>query len=125
MSSRYRRRYDDPTGTRYGLPTFPWRTAPDGLATRRQLAAAGLRPGRQPIAAQVMWRGRGCDRVAYLYRVELARPKRAATVRQLAALNRAMTARRTCPDCGQDRGYVLPARYGCCVPCADRWGVAA
>lgn len=35
----------DPTGARYGIPTFPWRYAPDGYATRRQLRARGLRPG--------------------------------------------------------------------------------
>jgi hypothetical protein len=59
----------DPAGTRYGIPTYPWRYAPDGLATRRQLRARGLRPGGQPIAAQVMRQSRrnpGGVRVAYL-----------------------------------------------------------
>ncbi len=112
-------RFWDPAGTRYGIPTYPWRLAPAGLATRRQLAAAGLRPGGQPVVAQVMWRGRGRRvRVAYLYLVALALPKRPATPAQLAALGRALAARRTCPDCGNDPGYVLPARYGTCLPCA-------
>ncbi|CAL9483282.1 hypothetical protein SUDANB146_03428 [Streptomyces sp. enrichment culture] len=33
------------------LPAYRWRLAPDGLATRRQLRAAGLRPGGQDVAA--------------------------------------------------------------------------
>lgn len=37
----------DPTGSRYGFPTFPYRYAPDGLATRRQLRRDGLRPNGQ------------------------------------------------------------------------------
>lgn len=41
----------DPTGSVHGIPTFPWRFAPDGYATRRQLRARGLRPGGQPVAA--------------------------------------------------------------------------
>lgn len=46
----------DPSGARYGIPTYPWKFAPDDdqLATRRQLRARGLRPGGQPIAAQIM-----------------------------------------------------------------------
>lgn len=47
----------DPTGAIYGLPSYPWRLAPEGLATRRQLRARGLRPGGQEAVAQVM-RGR-------------------------------------------------------------------
>lgn len=44
----------DPNGARFGIPTYPWRMAPDGYATRRQLRTRGLRPGGQPVAAQVM-----------------------------------------------------------------------
>ena len=62
----------DPDGTRYGLPTYPYRWAPQGLLTIRQLRARGLRPGGQDIAAQILWR-RG-KRVAYLYR---ERPRQA------------------------------------------------
>jgi hypothetical protein len=70
-------RFWDPAGTRYGIPTYPWRMAPHGLATRRQLAADGLRPGGQPIAAQIMWRGRNRRvRAAYLYLIAMALPKR-------------------------------------------------
>lgn len=55
MSPAYGRCYD-PTGARYGIPTYPWRLAPAGYATRRQLRARGLRPGGQPVAAQLMRR---------------------------------------------------------------------
>lgn len=61
--TRARAVYDDPTGVRHGgLPTFMWQCAPVGLATVRQLRAAGLRPGGQDIAAQVLWRGVGGTR---------------------------------------------------------------
>lgn len=118
--------YYDPTGERYGIPTYPWKQAPTGYATRRQLTARGLRPAGQHVTAQIMWRSRsGRIRVAYLYRIDLAAPKRTATPRQLAALDRALAARRRCPECGQDRGYIPPRHVGMCWPCADASGVAA
>jgi hypothetical protein len=40
----------DPEGERFGIPTYPWRYAPEGLATRRQLRSQGLRPGGQDVA---------------------------------------------------------------------------
>ena len=58
----------DPDGQRYGLPTYPWRFAPDGLLTLRQLRAKGLRPGGQAVVAQILWRHHKQRRVAYLYR---------------------------------------------------------
>ena len=124
-ASRYRMVFNDPAGDHWGLPTFMWRCAPDGLATRRQLTELGLRPGGQPIAGQVMWRGRGGIRVAYLYRVDLAAPKRTATAAQLGALDAAMTARRTCSSCGQVRPYCIPRSLGECGPCAAAAQVAA
>jgi hypothetical protein len=99
------------------FPTYRWLCAPAGLATRRQLAALGLRPGRQPIAGQIIWR-RG-KRVAYLFRIDRAAPKRPATAAQLAALAAAMRVRRTCPDCGRDIGYCLPRRWPACLDCQD------
>ena len=116
---RFRRRFWDPTGTRYGLPTYPWQLAPEGLATRRQLRSAGLRPGGQEPAAQVMWQSRRTVQVAYLYRVDRALPVRPMTGPKSRALAAAMRARRTCPVCRVDRGYVLSVRLGMCVPCAD------
>lgn len=108
----------DPTGADHGgLPTYWWRGAPDGLATRRQLRADGLRPGGQPIVAQILWyRGAGV-RVAYLYRVDLAAPKRTATAAQLAGLEVAMRARRTCGSCGVVREYCIPLSLGECIAC--------
>jgi hypothetical protein len=107
----------DPTGSRYGLPTYPYRWAPLGLLTRRQLRAQGLRPGGQPIAAQILWR-RG-KRVAYLYRTDLAKPKRAATVNQLAAIGKALRARRICGLCQVEQTYTIPTSLGCCLTCHD------
>lgn len=105
----------DPTGERYGIPTYPYRMAPAGLATTRQLRARGLRPGGQHPAAQILWR-RG-KRTAYLYRIDAAKPKRTATAAQLAALARALLARRTCPTCGQIKDYYIPRRHGECHDC--------
>lgn len=116
-AKRLRPEWWDPTGVRHGgLPTYWWRGAPDGLMTRRQLRAAGMRPGGQDIAAQLLWQRRTRVQVAYLYRVDLAKPKRTATAAQLVALDRAMTARRTCPSCGVVRGYCIPG-FGECLDC--------
>jgi hypothetical protein len=116
---RFRRRFWDPTGERYGLPTYPWQLAPGGLATRRQLRSDGLRPGGQSPVAQVMWQRRRTVQVAYLYRVDRALPVRPMTSPKSRALAATMLARRTCPICRTDRGYVISVRLGMCVPCAD------
>ncbi|WP_445279919.1 RRQRL motif-containing zinc-binding protein [Streptomyces sp. DSM 118148] len=109
----------DPSGSQYGIPTYPWRYAPDGLATRRQLRARGLRPGGQPITAQVLRpRHRRGPLVAYLYRVDRAKPVRPMTPGKRSALAKAMLARRTCPSCRTDAGYVIPVSLGMCVTCA-------
>jgi hypothetical protein len=108
-------RFYDPDGTRYGLPTYPYRWAPEGLHTARQLRAAGLRPGGQDIAAQILWRGG--KRVAYLYRADLAKPNRTATPAQLAAIGKALAARRTCPECGEIKDHYIPRRQGECFDC--------
>ncbi|MFI8305508.1 RRQRL motif-containing zinc-binding protein [Streptomyces sp. NPDC085927] len=101
------------------LPVFRWRLAPDGYATRRQLRAQGLRPGGQDVAAQLERprRSRG-PLVAYLYHIDRAKPVRPMTDAKRAALAKANRARRTCPACGCDAGYVIPAALGTCVPCA-------
>ena len=117
--ARIRAAFHDPDGTRHGIPTYWWQGAPPGYATRRQLRERGLCPGRQPIAAQVLWRGVGGTRAAYLYRLDLARPKRTATPAVRAALAKAMRARRTCPTCHQLRPYVIPRSLGECLACAS------
>ncbi|WP_190098469.1 RRQRL motif-containing zinc-binding protein [Streptomyces griseoflavus] len=102
------------------LPVFRWRLAPDGYATRRQLRALGLRPGGQDVAAQLERpRRRRGPLVAYLYRVDLAVPVRPMTPARRAALAAANRARRVCPVCRRDAGYVIPTSLGTCVPCAD------
>ncbi|MER7412967.1 RRQRL motif-containing zinc-binding protein [Streptomyces cacaoi] len=120
-------RFYDPTGARYGLPTYPFRLAPDGLATTRQLRARGLRPGGQEPVAQVLWRSRryltardgSPVRAAYLYRVDRALPVRPMTPAKWAALAKANAARRVCPSCRRDRGYTIPTSLGTCLICAD------
>ena len=125
-------RFWDPEGVRFGVPTWPWRLAPAGLATRRQLAAAGLRPAGQPAAGQVVWLSRRrvpagrppAVRWALLYRVELAAPRREPSIAQLVALAKADQARRTCRTCGRVRGYVIPRRLGECLDCAPEYAAA-
>jgi hypothetical protein len=107
----------DPDGQRHGLPTFPYRYAPDGYATRRQLRAQGLRPAGQPIAAQILWRHRNQRRVAYLYPIAGAKARRTATPAQQAAIAKALRARRTCPTCQQVKDYYIPRRHGECLDC--------
>jgi len=107
----------DPTGTHHGFPTFPFRYAPDGLATRRQLRAAGLRPDGQPVIAQILWRHRKQVRIAHLYRRDLAKPKRPATPAQLAVIAKMLLARRTCRHCGITRPYYIPRSTGACLVC--------
>jgi hypothetical protein len=103
----------DPTGDRYGIPTYPWRQAPDGYATRRQLAARRLRPGGQHVQAQVLWRTRsGALRVAYLYEVARALPKRTPNP---GAAGRARQSSRGPADLP-----ALPHRSRLCAAQADR-----
>lgn len=72
------------------MHVYQWGCAPTHLRTRRQLAAVGLRPGGQDIAARLERPRRGrAPLVAYLYDIDRAVPKRTATPAQLAALARA------------------------------------
>ena len=41
----------DPEAEKHPLPAYPYRWAPEGLLTMRQLRARGLRPGGQEIAS--------------------------------------------------------------------------
>ncbi|WUW24040.1 hypothetical protein OG521_26020 [Streptomyces sp. NBC_01463] len=102
------------------LPEFRWRLAPDGYATRRQLRALGLRPGGQDVAAVLHRpRRRRAPLLAYLYRIDHAKPVRPMTPGRAAALAKAMRARRTCPNCRRDAGYCIPRSLGMCVTCHD------
>jgi hypothetical protein len=92
-----------------GLPAFDFRCAPSGLLTRRQLRAAGLAPGGQEPYARLVWRRD--RRWAWMYREDLAWPKRIPTTAQLEAVDRALAARKVCAACG-------PVSY--CVRTTDR-----
>lgn len=119
----------DPSGEVYGLPTYPWRCAPAGLATRRQLAALGLRPAGQSPAAQCLrpryghaGRTRG-PLVAYLYRLDLSAPKREMTPGRWRAVRAMVRARMVCATCGRSLDYIPAAYVGHqCWDCADRPG---
>lgn len=119
-------RYWDPDGAEFGIPTYPKRLAPEGYATRRQLRAKELRPGGQPVAAQILWLGRRPPgererlvRVAYLYRIDLALPVRPMTPGRWRSVHAMLRARRTCRDCAHTYDYVLPTSLGrCCPGCA-------
>ncbi|MEV1011680.1 RRQRL motif-containing zinc-binding protein [Streptomyces sp. NPDC049881] len=103
-----------------GLPVYRWRLAPEGLATRRQLRAAGLRPGgHDPVATLERPRRRGRPPLtAHLYRLDLAVPVRPMTPGRWRAVHAALTARRTCPDCRAVREYCIPVSVGVCNVCA-------
>ncbi|MFJ6661612.1 RRQRL motif-containing zinc-binding protein [Streptomyces sp. NPDC091377] len=96
----------------------------EGLATRRQSRALGLSPGGQDPAARLICRGG--QRWAWLYRVDLAVPKRTPTLPQEMALDRAMAARQTCPQCLRRYYACLPLRtQGRCDPCEQGYEPSA
>ena len=116
-----------PCAGRYaGVPVFRYGWAPPGLATVRQLAARGLRPAGQDVAGWLVWGPANRPRWAYLYRVDLAAPKRPLTPAMAAAIGRCNAAQQVCPTCRLDVGYRIPRSLGECVDCAaSRAGVAA
>lgn len=120
-------RHYDPSGERYGLPTYPLGLglAPEGLATRRQLREAGLRPGGQDPVAQLAWTSRRYamrpsdpGRLPLPHRPGPAGPP--DDPRRQRALAAAMRARRTCPTCTTVQPYCIPRSLGECLTCADR-----
>lgn len=56
--------------------------------------------------------------VAYLYRIDRAKPVRPMTPAKRAALAKANAAQRVCQNCRRDAGYRIPRSLGMCVPCA-------
>lgn len=112
-------------GYRYGLPLLRRNAAPrDRLATRRQLRARGLRPGgADPVALLMGRHGPSCSRwLADLYLIEHAKPVRAMTPGRAAAIEKALTARRTCRECGWQAWAELPKAHRTCEPCRYRLG---
>jgi rubredoxin len=102
---------------------YRYREAGPELLTRRQLRARGLRPAGQNPVGEIRWR-RG-RRVAYLYDPATAAPVRPMTPGRRRAVDAMLRARRTCPNCGTDRGYCIPRSLGACWPCAQDLGLAA
>ncbi|MFE6189128.1 RRQRL motif-containing zinc-binding protein [Streptomyces sp. NPDC056465] len=113
------------------LPEYDRGAVPAGLVTRRALRSMNLSPGRNrgPVAilrcglcaTRPNWSCRHPTR-GFLLRLDLAVPKRVPTLAQEWALDRAMSARQTCPvaTCGRRYVYALPLRtLGCCLECWD------
>ncbi len=108
------------------LPECDRKAVPPGLLTRRQLREKGLSPGgHDPVE---ILRCKHCSyrpdqscihpTRAWLWREDLAKPKRVPTLAQEWALDRAMAARQTCPECWRRYYFCLPLRtQGCCDPC--------
>ncbi len=99
------------------LPEYDPGAHPEGLLTRRQLRDEGLSPGgHDPVgilrckacAYRPQWSCVHPTR-AWLWRRDLARPKRTPTLAQEWALDRAMAARQTCPRCGRRYYFCLQA----------------
>jgi hypothetical protein len=108
------------------IETYDWGAAPEGLATRRQLRAMGLRPGGHDPIAQLKCRRCSyrprteCTHRAWLYSIALAKPKLPMTLAKEWALDRAMAARETCPTCRRRYTFCLPLKtLGSCLECHD------
>ena len=110
-------------GTHEGLPLLSRGIAPRNLlATYRQLRSMGLRPGgHDPVAVLYGSHKASCAKwFASLYLVATAVPVRPMTPAKWTAIAKANLAKRICPQCGRDRGYVIPKWTGyLCFPCYD------
>ncbi|WP_198047305.1 RRQRL motif-containing zinc-binding protein [Kutzneria sp. 744] len=109
-------------GTEGGLPLLPVGWAPKPLlATVRQLKTLGLRPGgHDPVAVLYGYsRTGGAQWFANLYLISTAKPMLAMTPAKWRALAKANLARRCCPECGRDRGYIIAPSLGMCFPCVE------
>ncbi|WP_328321830.1 hypothetical protein OHA70_25450 [Kribbella sp. NBC_00382] len=87
-----------PGRVRNGLPEFKFGQAPSGLSTRRQLRERGLCRGGQEPFARLTWKHD--QRFAWLYVDALAKAKRTPSDKQLAAVEKALAARKVCAECG-------------------------
>ncbi|WP_331725511.1 ferrous iron transport protein A (plasmid) [Streptomyces sp. NBC_01102] len=98
------------------IPVYKRNQAPEGLATKRQLKEMGLRPGGQQVVAEVETRG---PKNGFLYEIALAKPVRPMTLAKEYALDKAMAARQTCPECGRRFFYCLRTSLGICLECHE------
>lgn len=87
-----------PGRVRNGVPEFRFGRATAGLSTRRQLRERGLSRGGQEPFARLTWKRD--QRFAWLYVDERARARRVPSDKQLAAVNKALAARKVCAECG-------------------------
>ena len=109
-------------GTHDGLPLLAHGCAPrDKLATFRQLRAMDLRPGGADPVAVLFGRHHvsGKTWFASLYLIATAVPVRPMTPAKWTALAKANLARRICPECGRDRGYLIWPSIRMCIPCYE------
>jgi hypothetical protein len=103
-----------------GKPLLSYGIAPrDKLATRRQLRAMDRRPGGADPAAVLYFRNRVAGKLVFadLFQIAEAKPVRPMTPAKQAAVEKALTARRTCGQCGEDTGVYLPRANRRCEPC--------
>ena len=107
----------DPDGTRHGIPTYPYRWAPGPLhhpAAPRPRACA-------PAGSPSPPRSCGTTTAHAASPTSTAPtspcPKRQATPAQLAAIGKALAARRTCAVCGTEKPYCMPRSTGQCNDC--------
>lgn len=96
-----------------------WEVVPDGLLTKTQLAARGLKPGSEP-EGQVLYHG-NC--YAPLYAESAAVPKRGCSPAQRAVLDRARQLQYECRRCGRRTTRPLPKgrRCGPCSNAVELW----
>ena len=113
-------------GLRDGLPLFSYGLAGRArLATRRQLRTRRLRPGgADPVGVLYLHcrharKHMFCD----LFDVDQARPVRPMTPAKWAAVEAALAARRTCPECGSYGLDYIPRSTGVCEGCEFRAGL--
>ncbi|MFM9812800.1 RRQRL motif-containing zinc-binding protein [Streptomyces scabiei] len=105
-----------PTEPQTTTPVYKRNQAPEGLATKRQLRAMGLSYGGLEVVAEVEARG---PKNGYLYEIAKARPIRPMTLAQEYALDKAMAARQTCPECRRRYYGCLRTSLGICLECHD------
>jgi hypothetical protein len=105
-----------PTKPQATIPVYKRNQAPEGLATKRQLRAMGLRPGGQDVVAEVETRG---PKNGFLYEIAKAKPVRPMTLAKEFALDKAMAARQTCPECRRRYYGCLRTSLGICLECHD------
>lgn len=115
---------EDPHAEHHPIPTYRWRNAPAGLATRRQLAALGLRKGGQdPVAQMLRPRVRRPTQplTAYLYDIGKAKPQFTKTPAKLAAVWTAAHSRKQCtgPCARRWPALTYVPRDGICEDCRD------